>query len=261
MPSRFEKYRENRKENLSSQSPVSSTAIAAISFLSILALASKDKIVIDVSILILCIWVLKIASPVIRKLSENFSGIAADAIFFLALFIPHVPSMLLMNWSTNVLRFDIYAPVVFGVGLVFFCVANLNQMKVYLSPIFSMISSSKLVGTKVLYSSNILLSAISQEILYRGLLFSILLSIGIVQTIIISSVLFLLEHVINRWSGRDFNIKEYIKQLVLSIACCLVYWLSDLNLLLPILLHLGYNFSTAIIDFIPRNLKNAYESY
>ncbi|NJO31816.1 MAG: CPBP family intramembrane metalloprotease [Rhodospirillales bacterium] len=95
-------------------------------------------------------------------------------------------------------------------------------------------------GAVILEGFGAALSAISQEILYRGLVFFSFQHLGVAFATAISACLFVAEHLANRWATREFDTSEYLKQIGLSVICCLLCALTG-GAAAAVLMHLGYN--------------------
>ena len=93
--------------------------------------------------------------------------------------------------------------------------------------------------------------AISEELLFRGVLYT-LLSEGLVIYAVCSTATFVVWHHLTPWSKGYQNRKEILEQIVFSLIFCLSVIITE-GVLSAVILHVVYNAGTGIKDII--NIK------
>ncbi len=99
-------------------------------------------------------------------------------------------------------------------------------------------------------------SAISEEIFYRLFILLLLYNDLGVWSVLLSSVLFLLQHTTNEHAKEEFNKKSYLLQGILSVSSCFLTIITK-NIVLSIIMHLIFNTPTIIYNY--KLLKNSYK--
>lgn len=94
-------------------------------------------------------------------------------------------------------------------------------------------------------SFDLFLVVIAEEIFFRGYIILELSKKFGILSVIISSLLFVLTHYVNRWANIMFTLKSYVFQFILSIILgCIMYYM---NALIPCVLgHIIFNYSQII---------------
>lgn len=98
-------------------------------------------------------------------------------------------------------------------------------------------------------------SAIFQELFYKAFIIVTLIPVvGKIPAVLLSALLFAVEHFLHSMASKFFNLKEYIYQFLLSTAAGFLYIYSG-SILVPILVHLAYNTPIAI-SYVYRFMAN-----
>lgn len=97
---------------------------------------------------------------------------------------------------------------------------------------------------------SLLVSAIMQELFYKGFVIVVLLpKIGVFWALIISSLLFVSEHILHHSSSKIFMKKDFILQFLLSLIAGMLFVLSG-SLIVAVMVHFTYNLPIAITYFL-----------
>lgn len=72
-----------------------------------------------------------------------------------------------------------------------------------------------------------LISLLSEEIFYRYLVINILKNEIGALSIVVSSILFVHSHMINRWANKIFTLKSYIYHLIIGITFGFMFYISN----------------------------------
>lgn len=87
---------------------------------------------------------------------------------------------------------------------------------------------------------------ISEEIYFTAFLIGRLRAEGLVYSVFISAILFVLSHYLNRWAKNMFFVRDYLFILFLGIFKGIVFYYTN-DVLLTILIHFIYNSSEFIV--------------
>ncbi len=239
MPSRFEKI--HRKRMSADKHPPVVTNRGLTFFLaSTIALFFIDTIPVYYSVFYLIILAMKLGAPIVNWASRSNSGILADVFFLVGFLLPHLPSIAAV-WLLELSAGDFdwgFAYYLVGISVcVLLNAASLKKM--IFSGVLEILPPKSFSAIAGNFASGIL-SGASQECLYRGVLLGGLsIQSPIIQTGV-STIGFVGEHYANRWSTRDFRLKDYARQALVSVLCCIAA-ITTGGFIAPLLLHVGYN--------------------
>lgn len=185
-------------------------------------------------------WVAQLVAPAIRRRSLRMSGWLAEVLFaapFVLFFLPYVA------WTVAVrppFRWS-WAGVVLAV-LVGAAAQATDWRR--LAPGFDRVLLSLMPPlrpvTVVLRSYQTLAAAIGQELLYRGVLYTLMAPTLGWTVVPVSTALFVLEHMGNRWASTMFSPAYFLRIAGLSLALATVAYATD-SLWAAILGHVAFN--------------------
>ncbi len=201
------------------------------------------------------LWTLKVGAPLVNAASRAADGLFADALYVAGFLLPHVPSLALVGFGlfpTSIAAHDLLA---LPAGAVLFALLNRQAIRQLASGGLLSLLPPKPLATIGFAAFAGFLSALGQEILYRGMVFFAVLPVGLLPAVAASSLLFVAEHVANRWARRDFRFAEYAKQCVLAGLACLAVTATG-SVAPAIFLHVGYNLGPVLGDLF-RKLREA----
>ena len=118
--------------------------------------------------------------------------------------------------------------------------------------------SSNLPISKRIFFEEILsffVALLSEEIFFSAFLITLLKDLGSYIAIIISAIVFVIIHYLNRWSGTMFNKKDYLYMGMLAIIKGMAY-LRTSDLFLVIALHFIYNTSDLYVLIKRYNIRD-----
>lgn len=90
-----------------------------------------------------------------------------------------------------------------------------------------------------------LIAVISEEIFFRYFLINILSKYGILS-VVLSSIMFVHAHYVNRWAKKMFDIKSYISLFILGVGWGLIYYKTNF-IFGSIIGHIVYNISEIVV--------------
>lgn len=120
-----------------------------------------------------------------------------------------------------------------------------------------------------LYSIDIFIAALLEEIVFRGLILGLIIQQfiyrqnGILISVFISGLLFGAVHIINYWTLDDVSLRNILNQVYAAIGLGILFsaiYLKNQNLLLLILIHFGINFISMSDNLFPEPYKVDIES-
>lgn len=182
-----------------------------------------------------------------RRLKYN--RILHRVLFYFPLYFPIFWGDLFL--SVNKDASHIYLLLIIFFLIVVWWVVNIKKIIVTKN---SILSKFKVPMLKNLYDSMwVLIPIVGEEAFFRGMVLPIIffLSKNEAVAILVSSIIFVYLHYVNRWSESLFNSMSYIGQLSLSILlsalifaggnifeCIVIHFLYNLQLWLPILMRI-----------------------
>ncbi|QBF29641.1 CPBP family intramembrane glutamic endopeptidase [Thalassococcus sp. S3] len=246
MPSRFEPYRRSRARMKAPPPLVTRTGLGVYLLLAglMVFIDPGNRLLYAI---FLGIMALKLLAPVVSAASRTMTGVGADVRYLTGFLLPHAPSLALVGFLDIPLADIPVAVAMLPLGALLFLGINANTVRQHFDLDFMRLLPAKSASRFALDNGAIVLSAIGQELLHRGLILLIVMPYGPVACAMASTATFVLEHVMNRWSARDFDRRAYLSHVVISIlATVLVFTFG--GVLPAIGLHLGYNIVIVVKD-------------
>lgn len=205
-----------------------------------LFLYTPNKQVSIALLLVTSIYVTQLIVPAIRNCARFLPPNSSNVVFLLPLFLFFVPYFLyaycvslVSAWSNEGALVAIsFAVVVYAWSWrdLFAAFQPINLKKLPSIPLVTVVMRS--------YQS--IVSAIAQEVFYRGVLFALLEHTMTWMVIPFSATLFTLEHYANRWGREVYTWTDYIRFFVLSLGFGVVAFVYH-SVLAAIIGHLFYN--------------------
>jgi len=185
-------------------------------------------------------WVAQLVAPAIRRRSLRMSGWVAELLFaapFVLFFLPYVA------WTVAVRPPFQWSWVGVVLAVVVGAAAQATDWR-RLAPGFDrvllgLMPPMRLV-TVVLRSYQTLAAAIGQELLYRGVLYTLMAPTLGWTVVPVSTALFVLEHMGNRWAATLFSRAYLLRVGGLSLALATVAYATG-SLWAAVLGHIAFN--------------------
>lgn len=180
-------------------------------------------------------------SPLIYK-NFKISIWVHSLIYYFPMYISVVEyPFLFFNYKKN----DI---IVYLTALILLILLILWNKKTYFESIFGLFSCIPMKieeGVNKLFSY--FLAIISEELFFRGyLIYKLKEEFDLLGVIILSSLLFLVAHSLNRWANKMFDVKRYLSIYFLGLILSTVFYFT--NSIIPcVLLHAIYNSANFIL--------------
>lgn len=164
----------------------------------------------------------------------KYSRVIRHTLFFVPPLLPLLGYQLGIGKGDHIL--SIFLGIIFGLLLV---VGNLNYIKEFLS-------NSPLMFVRIrknefyFESFKIVIAVIVEEVFFRLFIFSMLRDEIGIMIVLISSLLFVWAHYLNRWANIKFGLKSYIFQFLVGVVSGIVYYVTT-SIVGCILVHLMFN--------------------
>ncbi|MDF2880060.1 MAG: amino terminal protease family protein [Clostridiaceae bacterium] len=173
----------------------------------------------------------------------KINRIIKNHIFYLPLYIP----VFIIGLSPEVIEVNIK---VFFIGIMFGLIMILINIKTFLYYLSNKNAMSSVYLDKKEFYYRVyltLVSVIGEELFFRFFLLG-KISMLTNYSILISTILFVYMHYLNRWAKDNFNAKIYILHFIVGLICATVFVLFK-NILSCIIAHLLFNTPHIILQY------------
>lgn len=202
------------------------------------------------------VLVMQVVAPAVRRQSLHRTGPIAELLFaapFVLFFLPYVAWVLLIRpplpWSAT------GALVAIAVGVTGQLVVRRHWAASFDAETIGLLAPLRL-PTALLQSYQTLVSAVTQELFYRGALFVLLTPVLSWATVPVSAALFVLEHVANRWAASQRDIRYFARIFALAVGLGAVAYVTG-SALPAVLGHVAFN-SVNVLQVAYRYRVNPY---
>ncbi|AQZ62467.1 unnamed protein product [[Actinomadura] parvosata subsp. kistnae] len=186
------------------------------------------------------VWAMQLIAPAVRRRSLSMDGWASELLFaspFVLFFLPYVA------WTVAArppLTWDWAGAALAVTTAVAVYASNWRQLRVGFDREFLEIMPPLHLTTAALRSYQLQAAAIGQELFYRGVVFEFLRPTIGWAVIVVSTVLFVVEHLGNRWAGAVLDRAYVVRITVLSTALATIMFVTG-SLWAALLGHVVYN--------------------
>lgn len=186
------------------------------------------------------VWAMQLIAPAIRRRSLSMEGWASEGLFaapFVLFFLPYVAWAVLArpplawDWTGAVLA-------LVAAGSVY--ASNWRQLRLGFDRELLEIMPPLHFTTAALRSYQLLAAAVGQELFYRGVVFEFLRPTIGWGVVVVSTVLFVVEHLGNRWAGAVLDIAYVVRITILSTILATIMFMTG-SLWAALLGHVIYN--------------------
>ncbi|GAB2959295.1 CPBP family intramembrane glutamic endopeptidase [Nonomuraea fastidiosa] len=186
------------------------------------------------------VWAMQLIAPAVRRRSLSMAGWASEVLFaapFVLFFLPYVAWTAIVrpafawDWAGAVLAVVVAAAVY---------ASDWRRLRLGFDRELLELMAPLRLSTAALRSYQLLAAAIGQELFYRGVLFAFLVPVVGWWAVPVSTVLFVVEHLGNRWAGTVINVAYVVRITVLSTLLASIAYVTG-SLWAAVLGHVTYN--------------------
>lgn len=212
-------------------------------------ITNKDRFVEIFASSALLISLSELLLPYIRKNIYEINFIIRDLLYVFPLFFPEI----IDNSYKKIFILNIQIPhhkedLLFWMLLIYFCLFSFN-IKQIIKSFDSFESYVQRPKSLVMYDLlKILITILGEEFFYRLNLFQNQNAKITFSIVSLSSIVFALVHLSNRWFNLTSSFSDVIKLIVFNVALCYIYVCVN-NIYITIILHIFYDISEFIILF------------
>ncbi|WP_168769113.1 CPBP family intramembrane glutamic endopeptidase [Yoonia maricola] len=182
----------------------------------------------------------QIANPMIRAARYRASPRVAEFLFavpFVGFFLPFYIGLFWVDLPLSSATWFVIAGLF--AGLMIRC-SEFSKVARLVRAIWGR-PNNDVPGMRVVFHGyQTLMSAISQEVFYRGVVFAFLAGAPFAAIAVVSTILFVSEHAANRWAHHKYGVRDYLRLAALSLFWCGLTAASG-SLLPALLSHVAYN--------------------